>query len=299
MNKWKKLVAVATAGLALGTSYTPIAQAESITYSQFGEQVKDVHLQIDSVHVKGQLDVSTTGGSQELAIQGMLDALVDIANLNTSGKASAVAQGQTFNLEWAIKDNQLVYSLLGAPFETQDITEYKAQFKQGLTQGFEQALIEQTKLMAEYTKYAPLFDDLFDVEMTDTEYVLSLKQNIDGKAYFEKHEALLKEFKQFLVEKIRENQEVTADQERLFTELDQHFTADNFAKLASINPTYVIHYAKDSLNPLSIEFTAVIKLKELTSQAGAEAPDQISVKYSMTFDQYNQPLDIKLPATNQ
>ena len=299
MKKWKKMIAVALTGVTLGVPLTQTVQAESMTYSQWSEQVKDVTPKIDSVHISAQGEFNTTGGeTKPVSVTATLDALLDIAHLNTSGKASANVEGQAFGAEWALKDNDLVYSILGAPFEKVDISQQKDEIKKMIPQILSQMMMEQMKVEELNAKYAPLFDDLFDIEATDTEYVFNLKQNIDGKAYFEKHEVLLKEFKQYVIDEMKKQQEFTSQDEQRLAELDQHFNANAFAKLFSINPTYIVHYAKDTLNPLSIELNAVVKLKELIKSAGENAPEQISVKYKVTFDKYNEPVEVKLPATN-
>ena len=232
-------------------------------------------------------------GQVNFDVKFNLDSLSGAAKLDV---VSAFLGGQNVSLEAYLKDN--VVTMLtpeGATVETlteAQIAEWNAgyaKYKEAVAQA-DTAVSEE-----EVTKF-------FDFTETDAGYVLSLKEGIDGKAFYEeanKDGALDTAKEQTLKQLEEQGQEVSAEMKQTY---DKIYSPEFFELIFASNPKLEITYAKDTyyVNKFVFDFQLdVVEFVKFTGAASEEEvanlPNKVNIKGEVNLSEQGQPQEVMVP----
>ena len=187
----------------------PKVQAEDLAISELLGRSYEAYRGLKSFHTQGTLKAAIDRQTQHMDLgQVQVDGYVDIQNLNVDLKMviDSIFLPQFRNVRWGVKDNQTFYEIDDRIAQVEDTSSEKADLKKTLErEGFNfPAKDEVVKALAQHDE---LIKQIFKLTETDSEYVLSLRDDIDAKKLFDDNKAALDEFKQRIYDEMEERGE--------------------------------------------------------------------------------------------
>ena len=225
-----------------------------------------------------------------------VDGYVDIQNLNVDLKMviDSIFLPQFRNVRWGVKDNQTFYEIDDRIAQVEDTSAEKADFKRTLErEGFNfPAKDEVVKALAQHDE---LIKQIFKLTETDSEYVLSLRDDIDAKKLFDDNKAALDEFKQRIYDEMEERGEKVSPSYK--AQVDRFYSAETLSKFLESKPVYEVHFAKDSYLVTSYKVEVTLRFTDFLDSKEVEQFGLYSFYYNaeMTFDGFNESREIRVP----
>ena len=287
MKNLKKIVALALAGgIAFNTVST--ATAQSMTYKELIEKSAMASQAITTVDVEFDGSIALDQSGQKLNVaQAHVKGEVDFINMN--GKVDFNLQqllaGQNISGEAAVKDAQVAAKINGELQAAEGIQSYV-----DMTRGVLASIAlanAQTQVTAEQeaamTKY-------FDVKEMDGDYVLALKQGIDGNAFYTDNKAAIEALKQSTYKQIEDRgEEVTAETRQ---QVETLLSQESFAKFFASNPVFEMHYDGQSFLMEEVKANVIINPADYGVQS---VPGNINLSMELDLSDYNEAVNVTLP----
>lgn len=204
MKQFFKKMAALVMALTLIFVSLPKVQAEDLAISELLGRSYEAYRGLNNLHAHGTLKAAIDRQTQHMDLgQVEIDGYVDIPNLNGELKLviDSIFLPQFRQVRWGIKDNQAFYQLDDEYAQVEDASEQKADLKKSIErEGFNfPAKDEVVKALAQHDD---LIKQIFKLTETDSEYVLSLRDDIDAKKLFDDNKAALDQFKQEIYEEM-------------------------------------------------------------------------------------------------
>ncbi len=140
-----------------------------------------------------------------------------------------------------------------------------------------------------------LIKQIFKLTETDSEYVLSLRDDIDAKKLFDDNKAALDEFKQRIYDEMEERGEKVSPSYK--AQVDRFYSAETLSKFLESKPVYEVHFAKDSYLVTSYKVEVTLRFTDFLDSKEVEQFGLYSFYYNaeMTFDGFNESREIRVP----
>ena len=287
MKKFKKIIALALAGgIALNT--VSAASAQSLTYKELVEKSAMASQAITTVDVEFNGSIALEQNGQKLNVaQATVKGEADLINMN--GKVDFNLQqllaGENISGEAAVKDAQAAAKINGELQTAEGIQSYLDMAKGvlasiALANAQMQVTAEQEAAMTKY----------FDVKEVDGDYVLALKQGIDGNAFYMDNQAMIEELKQSAYKQIEDRGEEVTEETR--QQIDALLSQEAFAKFFASNPMFEVHYDGQSFLVEEVKANVTINPADYGVQS---VPGNINLALELDLSDYNEAVNVTLP----
>ena len=297
MKQFFKKMAALLMALTLIFISLPKVQAEDLAISELLGRSYEAYRGLKSFHTQGTLKAAIDRQTQHMDLgQVQVDGYVDIQNLNVDLKMviDSIFLPQFRNVRWGVKDNQTFYEIDDRIAQVEDTGAEKADFKRTLErEGFNfPAKDEVVKALAQHDE---LIKQIFKLTETDSEYVLSLRDDIDAKKLFDDNKAALDEFKQRIYDEMEERGEKVSPSYK--AQVDRFYSAETLSKFLESKPVYEVHFAKDSYLVTSYKVEVTLRFTDFLDSKEVEQFGLYSFYYNaeMTFDGFNESREIRVP----
>ena len=140
-----------------------------------------------------------------------------------------------------------------------------------------------------------LIKQIFKLTEADSEYVLSLRDDIDAKKLFDDNKAALDEFKQRIYDEMEERGEKVSPSYK--AQVDRFYSAETLSKFLESKPVYEVHFAKDSYLVTSYKVEVTLRFTDFLDSKEVEQFGLYSFYYNgeMSFDGFNESREITVP----
>lgn len=275
----------------------PKVQAEDLAISELLGRSYEAYRGLKSFHTQGTLKAAIDRQTQHMDLgQVQVDGYVDIPNLNGELKLviDSIFLPQFRQVRWGIKDNQAFYQLDDEYAQVEDASEQKADLKKSIErEGFNfPAKDEVVKALAQHDD---LIKQIFKLTETDSEYVLSLRDDIDAKKLFDDNKAALDQFKQEIYEEMEARGEKVSPSYK--AQIERFYSAETLSKFLESKPVYEVHFAKDSYLVTSYKMEVTLRFTDFLDSKEVEKLGLYTFYYNveMSFDGFNESREITVP----
>ena len=275
----------------------PKVQAEDLAISELLGRSYEAYRGLKSFHTQGTLKAAIDRQTQHMDLgQVEVDGYVDIPNLNGELKLviDSIFLPQFRQVRWGIKDNQAFYQLDDEYAQVEDASEQKADLKKSIErEGFNfPAKDEVVKALAQHDD---LIKQIFKLTETDSEYVLSLRDDIDAKKLFDDNKAALDQFKQEIYEEMEARGEKVSPSYK--AQIERFYSAETLSKFLESKPVYEVHFAKDSYLVTSYKMEVTLRFTDFLDSKEVEKLGLYTFYYNveMSFDGFNESREITVP----
>lgn len=275
----------------------PKVQAEDLAISELLGRSYEAYRGLKSFHTQGTLKAAIDRQTQHMDLgQVEIDGYVDIPNLNGELKLviDSIFLPQFRQVRWGIKDNQAFYQLDDEYAQVEDASEQKADLKKSIErEGFNfPAKDEVVKALAQHDD---LIKQIFKLTETDSEYVISLRDDIDAKKLFDDNKAALDQFKQEIYEEMEARGEKVSPSYK--AQIERFYSAETLSKFLESKPVYEVHFAKDSYLVTSYKMEVTLRFTDFLDSKEVEKLGLYTFYYNaeMTFDGFNESREIRVP----
>ena len=275
----------------------PKVQAEDLAISELLGRSYEAYRGLKSFHTQGTLKAAIDRQTQHMDLgQVEVDGYVDIPNLNGEIKLviDSIFLPQFRQVRWGIKDNQAFYQLDDEYAQVEDASEQKADLKKSIErEGFNfPAKDEVVKALAQHDD---LIKQIFKLTETDSEYVLSLRDDIDAKKLFDDNKAALDQFKQEIYEEMEARGEKVSPSYK--AQIERFYSAETLSKFLESKPVYEVHFAKDSYLVTSYKMEVTLRFTDFLDSKEVEKLGLYTFYYNveMSFDGFNESREITVP----
>lgn len=275
----------------------PKVQAEDLAISELLGRSYEAYRGLKSFHTQGTLKAAIDRQTQHMDLgQVEIDGYVDIPNLNGELKLviDSIFLPQFRQVRWGIKDNQAFYQLDDEYAQVEDASEQKADLKKSIErEGFNfPAKDEVVKALAQHDE---LIKQIFKLTETDSEYVLSLRDDIDAKKLFDDNKAALDQFKQEIYEEMEARGEKVSPSYK--AQIERFYSAETLSKFLESKPVYEVHFAKDSYLVTSYKMEVTLRFTDFLDSKEVEKLGLYTFYYNveMSFDGFNESREITVP----
>lgn len=275
----------------------PKVQAEDLAISELLGRSYEAYRGLKSFHTQGTLKAAIDRQTQHMDLgQVEIDGYVDIPNLNGELKLviDSIFLPQFRQVRWGIKDNQAFYQLDDEYAQVEDASEQKADLKKSIErEGFNfPAKDEVVKALAQHDD---LIKQIFKLTETDSEYVLSLRDDIDAKKLFDDNKAALDQFKQEIYEEMEARGEKVSPSYK--AQIERFYSAETLSKFLESKPVYEVHFAKDSYLVTSYKMEVTLRFTDFLDSKEVEKLGLYTFYYNveMSFDGFNESREITVP----
>ena len=275
----------------------PKVQAEDLAISELLGRSYEAYRGLKSFHTQGTLKAAIDRQTQHMDLgQVEVDGYVDIPNLNGELKLviDSIFLPQFRQVRWGIKDNQAFYQLDDEYAQVEDAREQKADLKKSIErEGFNfPAKDEVVKALAQHDD---LIKQIFKLTETDSEYVLSLRDDIDAKKLFDDNKAALDQFKQEIYEEMEARGEKVSPSYK--AQIERFYSAETLSKFLESKPVYEVHFAKDSYLVTSYKMEVTLRFTDFLDSKEVEKLGLYTFYYNveMSFDGFNESREITVP----
>lgn len=275
----------------------PKVQAEDLAISELLGRSYEAYRGLNNLHAQGTLKAAIDRQTQHMDLgQVEIDGYVDIPNLNGELKLviDSIFLPQFRQVSWGIKDNQAFYQLDDEYAQVEDASEQKADLKKSIErEGFNfPAKDEVVKALAQHDD---LIKKIFKLTETDSEYVLSLRDDIDAKKLFDDNKAALDQFKQEIYEEMEARGEKVSPSYK--AQIERFYSAETLSKFLESKPVYEVHFAKDSYLVTSYKMEVTLRFTDFLDSKEVEKLGLYTFYYNieMSFDGFNESREITVP----
>ena len=275
----------------------PKVQAEDLAISELLGRSYEAYRGLKSFHTQGTLKAAIDRQTQHMDLgQVEVDGYVDIPNLNGELKLviDSIFLPQFRQVRWGIKDNQAFYQLDDEYAQVEDASEQKADLKKSIErEGFNfPAKDEVVKALAQHDD---LIKQIFKLTETDSEYVLSLRDDIDAKKLFDDNKAALDQFKQEIYEEMEARGEKVSPSYK--AQIERFYSAETLSKFLESKPVYEVHFAKDSYLVTSYKMEVTLRFTDFLDSKEVEKLGLYTFYYNVeiSFDGFNESREITVP----
>lgn len=297
MKQFFKKMAALVMALTLIFVSLPKVQAEDLAISELLGRSYEAYRGLKSFHTQGTLKAAIDRQTQHMDLgQVEVDGYVDIPNLNGELKLviDSIFLPQFRQVRWGIKDNQAFYQLDDEYAQVEDAREQKADLKKSIErEGFNfPAKDEVVKALAQHDD---LIKQIFKLTETDSEYVLSLRDDIDAKKLFDDNKAALDQFKQEIYEEMEARGEKVSPSYK--AQIERFYSAETLSKFLESKPVYEVHFAKDSYLVTSYKMEVTLRFTDFLDSKEVEKLGLYTFYYNveMSFDGFNESREITVP----
>ena len=297
MKQFFKKMAALLMALTLIFISLPKVQAEDLAISELLGRSYEAYRGLKSFHTQGTLKAAIDRQTQHMDLgQVEVDGYVDIPNLNGELKLviDSIFLPQFRQVRWGIKDNQAFYQLDDEYAQVEDASEQKADLKKSIErEGFNfPAKDEVVKALAQHDD---LIKQIFKLTETDSEYVLSLRDDIDAKKLFDDNKAALDQFKQEIYEEMEARGEKVSPSYK--AQIERFYSAETLSKFLESKPVYEVHFAKDSYLVTSYKMEVTLRFTDFLDSKEVEKLGLYTFYYNveMSFDGFNESREITVP----
>lgn len=297
MKQFFKKMAALVMALTLIFVSLPKVQAEDLAISELLGRSYEAYRGLKSFHTQGTLKAAIDRQTQHMDLgQVEVDGYVDIPNLNGELKLviDSIFLPQFRQVRWGIKDNQAFYQLDDEYAQVEDASEQKADLKKSIErEGFNfPAKDEVVKALAQHDY---LIKQIFKLTETDSEYVLSLRDDIDAKKLFDDNKAALDQFKQEIYEEMEARGEKVSPSYK--AQIERFYSAETLSKFLESKPVYEVHFAKDSYLVTSYKMEVTLRFTDFLDSKEVEKLGLYTFYYNveMSFDGFNESREITVP----
>lgn len=275
----------------------PKVQAEDLAISELLGRSYEAYRGLKSFHTQGTLKAAIDRQTQHMDLgQVEIDGYVDIPNLNGELKLviDSIFLPQFRQVRWGIKDNQAFYQLDDEYAQVENASEQKADLKKSIErEGFNfPAKDEVVKALAQHDD---LIKQIFELTETDSEYVISLRDDIDAKKLFDDNKAALDQFKQEIYEEMEARGEKVSPSYK--AQIERFYSAETLSKFLESKPVYEVHFAKDSYLVTSYKMEVTLRFTDFLDSKEVEKLGLYTFYYNveMSFDGFNESREITVP----
>ena len=297
MKQFFKKMAALVMALTLIFVSLPKVQAEDLAISELLGRSYEAYRGLKSFHTQGTLKAAIDRQTQHMDLgQVEVDGYVDIPNLNGELKLviDSIFLPQFRQVRWGIKDNQAFYQLDDEYAQVEDASEQKADLKKSIErEGFNfPAKDEVVKALAQHDD---LIKQIFKLTETDSEYVLSLRDDIDAKKLFDDNKAALDQFKQEIYEEMEARGEKVSPSYK--AQIERFYSAETLSKFLESKPVYEVHFAKDSYLVTSYKMEVTLRFTDFLDSKEVEKLGLYTFYYNveMSFDGFNESRENTVP----
>ena len=297
MKQFFKKMAALVMALTLIFVSLPKVQAEDLAISELLGRSYEAYRGLKSFHTQGTLKAAIDRQTQHMDLgQVEVDGYVDIPNLNGDLKLviDSIFLPQFRQVRWGIKDNQAFYQLDDEYAQVEDASKQKADLKKSIErEGFNfPAKDEVVKALAQHDE---LIKQIFKLTETDSEYVISLRDDIDAKKLFDDNKAALDQFKQEIYEEMEARGEKVSPSYK--AQIERFYSAETLSKFLESKPVYEVHFAKDSYLVTSYKMEVTLRFTDFLDSKEVEKLGLYTFYYNveMSFDGFNESREITVP----
>ena len=297
MKQFFKKMAALVMALTLIFVSLPKVQAEDLAISELLGRSYEAYRGLKSFHTQGTLKAAIDRQTQHMDLgQVEIDGYVDIPNLNGELKLviDSIFLPQFRQVRWGIKDNQAFYQLDDEYAQVENASEQKADLKKSIErEGFNfPAKDEVVKALAQHDD---LIKQIFKLTETDSEYVLSLRDDIDAKKLFDDNKAALDQFKQEIYEEMEARGEKVSPSYK--AQIERFYSAETLSKFLESKPVYEVHFAKDSYLVTSYKMEVTLRFTDFLDSKEVEKLGLYTFYYNVeiSFDGFNESREITVP----
>ena len=297
MKQFFKKMAALVMALTLIFVSLPKVQAEDLAISELLGRSYEAYRGLNNLHAQGTLKAAIDRQTQHMDLgQVEIDGYVDIPNLNGDLKLviDSIFLPQFRQVRWGIKDNQAFYQLDDEYAQVEDASKQKADLKKSIErEGFNfPAKDEVVKALAQHDE---LIKQIFKLTETDSEYVISLRDDIDAKKLFDDNKAALDQFKQEIYEEMEARGEKVSPSYK--AQIERFYSAETLSKFLESKPVYEVHFAKDSYLVTSYKMEVTLRFTDFLDSKEVEKLGLYTFYYNveMSFDGFNESREITVP----
>ena len=297
MKQFFKKMAALVMALTLIFVSLPKVQAEDLAISELLGRSYEAYRGLKSFHTQGTLKAAIDRQTQHMDLgQVEIDGYVDIPNLNGELKLviDSIFLPQFRQVRWGIKDNQAFYQLDDEYAQVENASEQKADLKKSIErEGFNfPAKDEVVKALAQHDDS---IKQIFELTETDSEYVISLRDDIDAKKLFDDNKAALDQFKQEIYEEMEARGEKVSPSYK--AQIERFYSAETLSKFLESKPVYEVHFAKDSYLVTSYKMEVTLRFTDFLDSKEVEKLGLYTFYYNveMSFDGFNESREITVP----
>lgn len=300
MKKW---VAVMASALILVGPVSSSVNAQTTYDEAFFNELTQANQTYEAVKFDGMLHVSTTSQGQSadlghLDFSGAFNGLP--LGFSFDGKLTSALLGGEVLVAQAYLQNSVAYvGLPGAELSTTqwqaiDVTEQQQQIIDAFKESVAQAAAKPELTATINQKYT-------DVTETDTDYIITLKQDINAEELWTDVQQVvdLETLKEQAITQVEEQtgEPVTEEQR---AQLDQMYSPEAIAQFLNLNPIVESVYDKETKKLKQIRFEVnVVTAEFVPSDAETEQanflPENILVKMEINLSEHDVAQDIVVP----
>lgn len=144
-----------------------------------------------------------------------------------------------------------------------------------------------------------IWNELMDFSQTDTEYILSLKKDLDAEYVWSVLEetGIVNELRMNIVQVAEQNEETLTQEDHQL--LDRIFSPDLLAILLKENPEIQLSYDKQTKKLTHVYYYVPLKVAEVVTYIGEESiselPEKVIITVDLSVATQETPYDIQVP----
>lgn len=302
----KKFFALAASTLLFTGPVATTTMAQTTIDENVLTEIQEANKHFESVKWDGVIKVSAVSDNQT-ADMGQLNFNGTFNGIPLQGSfegnvSSLFLGGQEIGLK-AFYQNSTAYigtmegeAGSGINWTAYDFTTLEADMIKSFQDAYSQSSNVDPQKTTEFTsKY-------MDVTETDTDYVYTLKQDINAEEMWNDVDALvdLEKVKEDTIANMEEQSGEALDEESR-AQLDKSFTSESLAKFLQMKPVIEVSYNKETkfisklLMDLTVNMQDFMGEEELDENAESGMPQSFSVHVEMNFSEHNVPQEVTVP----
>ncbi|NLJ17709.1 MAG: hypothetical protein GX355_02490 [Globicatella sulfidifaciens] len=302
----KKFFALAASTLLFTGPVATTTMAQTTIDENVLTEIQEANKHFESVKWDGFIKVSAVSDNQT-ADMGQLNFNGTFNGIPLQGSfegnvSSLFLGGQEIGLK-AFYQNSTAYigtmegeAGSGINWTAYDFTTLEADMIKSFQDAYSQSSNVDPQKTTEFTsKY-------MDVTETDTDYVYTLKQDINAEEMWNDVDALvdLEKVKEDTIANMEEQSGEALDEESR-AQLDKSFTSESLAKFLQMKPVIEVSYNKETkfisklLMDLTVNMQDFMGEEELAENAESGMPQSFSVHVEMNFSEHNVPQEVTVP----
>lgn len=302
----KKFFALAASTLLFTGPVATTTMAQTTIDENILTEIQEANKHFESVKWDGVIKVSAVSDNQT-ADMGQLNFNGTFNGIPLQGSfegnvSSLFLGGQEIGLK-AFYQNSTAYigtmegeAGSGINWTAYDFTTLEADMIKSFQDAYSQSSNVDPQKTTEFTsKY-------MDVTETDTDYVYTLKQDINAEEMWNDMDALvdLEKVKEDMIANMEEQSGEALDEESR-AQLDKSFNSESLAKFLQMKPVIEVSYNKETkfisklLMDLTVNMQDFMSEEELSENAESGMPQSFSVHVEMNFSEHNVPQEVTVP----
>lgn len=302
----KKFFALAASTLLFTGPVATTTMAQTTIDENVLTEIQEANKHFESVKWDGFIKVSAVSDNQT-ADMGQLNFNGTFNGIPLQGSfegnvSSLFLGGQEIGLK-AFYQNSTAYigtmdgeAGSGINWTAYDFTTLEADMIKSFQDAYSQSSNVDPQKTTEFTsKY-------MDVTETDTDYVYTLKQDINAEEMWNDMDALvdLEKVKEDTIKNMEEQSGEAVDEETR-AQLDKSFNSEALAKFLQMKPVIEVSYNKETkfisklLVDLTVNMQDFMGEEEFAENAESGMPQTFSVHVEMNFSEHNVPQEVTVP----